>query len=219
MGDPGGRIYVAGSGGVEQFDPEGSLLNRYPVEGQVRCITIGDDGSILLGMTDHIVILDTTGKLLQRWQPVSGKSLLTSLATNGKDVFAADAGEKIVYRYDLSGNMINRIGMEDTLKGVPGLVIPSGYFDLAIGRDGELWMVNPGRHLLEAFRPDGTLISTWGTSSMGVDGFCGCCNPTHIVALSDGSFVMREPKALIWLWIRREGSWRSIRSGNRSEYL
>jgi sugar lactone lactonase YvrE len=187
-----GTICVAGSGGVELFSPEGKPLKRLPVEGTVQCLSITPYQTFLLGMTDHVVIMDSGGTILQQWEPVSSKSLITSLATNGSDVFVADAGERIVYRYDFNGRLIGRIGEQDSVRGIPGFVIPSGYFDLAIGRDEELWVVNPGRHLLEAFRPDGTLISTWGESSTSVDGFCGCCNPSHIVVLPDGSFVTSE---------------------------
>jgi len=32
----------------------------------------------------------------------------------------------------------------------------------------------------------------WGRSSMELDGFSGCCNPTHIAVMPDGRFVTTE---------------------------
>jgi hypothetical protein len=45
---------------------------------------------------------------------------------------------------------------------------------------------------LEAFDKKGNMKSSWGKQSEEIDGFCGCCNPTHIALLSDGSFVTSE---------------------------
>ena len=41
------------------------------------------------------------------------KALLTSIAVSKNNVFVADAGNRIVYRYDTNGNLINRIGKKD----------------------------------------------------------------------------------------------------------
>ncbi|MFH1159741.1 MAG: hypothetical protein V1733_02195 [bacterium] len=190
--DPADRIFVSGAGGVEIFTSEGRLIHKFPFEEAVRCITVAPNGNLLLGMQDHVEIMTPDGKTLHRWNPVSEQSILTSIATNGHDIFVADAGKKVVYRYDESGNLVNRIGEKDTANGIPGFIVPSPWFDLRIGRDDELWVVNPGRHLLEAFTPDGKIISSWGKSSMQADGFCGCCNPSNFALLSNGSFVTSE---------------------------
>jgi sugar lactone lactonase YvrE len=36
------------------------------------------------------------------------------------------------------------------------------------------------------------MLSAWNKTSMLWDGFSGCCNPSHIAILSDGSFVTSE---------------------------
>ena len=66
------------------------------------------------------------------------------------------------------------------------------FFDVTADSDGFIWVVNPGRHSLENYTPEGDLRTSWGQFSMGIEGFCGCCNPTHIVILDDGSFVTSE---------------------------
>jgi hypothetical protein len=64
--------------------------------------------------------------------------------------------------------------------------------DVAIGRDGSLWVVNPGRHLVENYRPTGDRLWSWGTTGMHVEGFSGCCGPIQMALLPDGSFVTAE---------------------------
>ena len=53
-------------------------------------------------------------------------------------------------------------------------------------------MTNPGRHGLERYRSNGDLVTSWYRPSMQVEGFCGCCNPTHIAFRADGSLVTCE---------------------------
>ena len=92
----------------------------------------------------------------------------------------------------MKGELLNEIGRKDSVVGIQGFIIPSPFFDIAIGRDGELWAVNSGRHQFEAYNHDGRLISSWKKTSMQLDGFSGCCNPSHIVILPDGSFCTSE---------------------------
>ena len=82
-------------------------------------------------------------------------------------------------------------------------MIPSPYFDLAIGSDGLLRVVNPGRHRIEAYTFNGDLEFWWGKPSPNVEGFCGCCNPVNFVILADGSFVTCE-KGLVRVKVYNE---------------
>jgi len=72
-------------------------------------------------------------------------------------------------------------------------VIPSPHFDLAVGRDGLLRVVNSGRHRIEAYTFDGDLEFWWGEfSNVELKGFTGCCNPVNFAILGDESFVTCE---------------------------
>jgi hypothetical protein len=88
--------------------------------------------------------------------------------------------------------LLNRIGGKNKVRNIPGFVIPSPYFDLAIADDGLLRVVNPGRHRIEAYTFGGDLEFWWGTYSPNVEGFCGCCNPVNFAILKDGGFVTAE---------------------------
>lgn len=186
------RIYITGKDKVIIYDMNGNLQSVIDIGTNASCITISPSGIIFLGVSDHIEEWETTGVLIKKWESPNNLTIITSIAVTEKDVFVADAGNKIVHRYNLAGDFVNEIGRKDTSKNIPGFFIPSPYFDLAIGREGELWVVNPGRHQLEAYKENGELISSWERTSMQLDGFSGCCNPSHIAILADGSFVTSE---------------------------
>ena len=196
----GGRVYVAGDEVIRVFNegPDSDLrfFGEIKVAGAPRCLTVAEDEKFYVGMKDHVEVYDGHGKRLAAWQGLGDGAVLTSIAVCKSDVFAADAGNRIVLRYDTSGNLINRIGQKDTDRNIPGFVVPSPYFDLAVGHDGLLRVVNPGRLRIEAYTFDGDLEFWWGEFSSGVEGFCGCCNPVNFAILDDDSFVTCE-KGLI----------------------
>jgi sugar lactone lactonase YvrE len=185
------EIYLGGDGSIKVFDPKGSELIEIEVNGMVYCLALGSD-KLFVGLKDHIEVLDLEGQVLAKWDAINDRAYLTSIAVDENSVFAADAGNKIVYKYNLDGNLQNLIGKKDRQKGIRGFVIPSPYFDLTIGREGQLWVVNPGFHAFEAYDFEGNQISSWEKTSMQVDGFSGCCNPGNIALLEDGSFVTSE---------------------------
>jgi hypothetical protein len=51
---------------------------------------------------------------------------------------------------------------------------------------------NPGRHRMERYSVDGDYSGAWGVTSMGIEGFCGCCNPIGFALLPDGKYVTCE---------------------------
>ncbi len=190
--DKSDNIYLAGKDRVMIYDFELNLKTSFKIGIEAKCIAVGDDSKIYLGVNDHVEVYDNIGTKLKSWSPINVKSVITSIALSEKYVYVADAGNRIVYQYDTEGTLQKEIGKKNPEKGIQGFIIPSPYFDLLIGREGELWVVNPGRHQLESYNEKGDLISSWNKTSMDVEGFCGCCNPSNIAMLSDGSFVTSE---------------------------
>jgi hypothetical protein len=205
-----GKIYVAGKDGVEIFHQSGKVESGFKIEGTAQCISINENGNLLLGIADHLEIWNSAGKQLFKWPSFGTDAVITSIATRGSDVFVADAGQKVVYHCDLKGNLVNKIGLKDPEAGVPGFIIPSPYFDLGVTKDGFLWVVNPGRHSFEKYNSDGQLLASWGKASMAMEGFCGCCNPTNFAFLNDSLFVTSE-KAIERIKIyNHDGSFRCL---------
>jgi hypothetical protein len=208
--DASGRIYISGKNGIEIFDAQGKADKKFQIAGIAQCIAVSENGDIILGIQDHIETWNYSGKQLLKWKSCGSDAVITSIALSGENVFVADAGQKVVYRFDQKGNLINKIGLKDPATGVPGFIIPSPYFDLGISKDGNLWVVNPGRHSFEKYTFDGELLTSWGKASMAMEGFCGCCNPSNFAILQDSMFVTSE-KAIERVKIYNpDGSFRCI---------
>ena len=190
--DSGGSIYVAGDRAIRIFAQNGDLQREIEVADAPRCLTVAADGTIYIGLKDHVEVYDAQGQRQASWESLGLDAILTSIAVTKDKVFVADAGNRVVIRYDLAGNLIKTIGQKDADRNIPGFVVPSAYFDLAVSRDGLLRVVNPGRLRVEAYTPDGDFEFSWGRSSIDIDGFCGCCNPANIALLPDGGFVTCE---------------------------
>lgn len=186
------HIYVGGDEQVKIFGPFGELKMEFSINEGISCMCTTKNGILYLGISDHVEVWSDRGNLIKQWPAYNNRSLLTSIAVGKYGVFVADAGNKKVLHYDLEGQLRNEFGSKNKTKGVPGFIIPSPYFDLLIGREDEVWVVNPGRHSLESYDEKGNFLFSWKRTSMTNDGFSGCCNPSHIAMLEDGSFVTSE---------------------------
>lgn len=185
------QLYVTGKGKLLIFENL-KMVNEVSLDGTGFCIATGTSSDCYIGMGDHFLRLDASGKMQSRINLPGNRPLITSITVSETYIYVADAGGHIVWQFDKEGNAIKRIGEKDSTRDIPGFVIPSPFFDVTIDPDNFLWAVNPGRHSLENYTADGGFRSSWGFYSMELDGFCGCCNPTHIAILSDGSFVTSE---------------------------
>ena len=190
--DDNDNIYLAGNGRVIILDKDFNLKSTFNVEGENYAMTISKSGLIYLSKRTHIEVWNDNGELVKSWEAFNEKSFLTSIALKEDQVFVADAGNKSMLKYSVDGNFIKEIGKRNKETGEKGFFIPSPYFDVALGRNGEIWAVNSGYHQLEAFNQEGEKFSSWKKTSMQWDGFSGCCNPSNIALLSNGSFVTSE---------------------------
>jgi len=190
--DSNGIIYAAGDEAVRLFDGNGNLRGEIELGDTARCLTVAEDDKVYIGMKNYVRVYDPRTKRLTDWQLLNDNAVLTSIAVVKNDVFVADAGNRIVLHYDTDGKLINRIGAKNKDRNIPGLVVPSPYFDIAVAADGLLRVVNPGRHRIEAYTFDGDLEFWWGNYSPDIEGFCGCCNPVNFIILADGSVVTCE---------------------------
>jgi hypothetical protein len=200
---PDDCIYVAADKFVQVFDRDAVLLSELRLNDSPRCLTVTEDGTIYVGMTDCVEVYDSRvaeseegirskGVRKASWDRIGQNAVLTSIAVSENHVFVADAGNRVVLRYDASGKLVRRIGDRDESRNIPGFVVPSPYFDMAVSPDGLLRVANPGEHRVEAYTFDGDFELSWGNTSMQIDGFCGCCNPVNFAMLPDGRFVTCE---------------------------
>jgi len=189
---PNDTLWVCGDRAVRGFNKDGKLLSEFKTSGEPQCIAVAKSGAIYVGMKDHVEVFDAQGKPEGAWESLGPKAFVTSIAAGEKDVFVADAGNRVVLHYDLAGKLINRIGEKDEKKNVPGLIVPSPYCHVALGSKDSIWVANPGRRRMECYNFAGDIRWWWGKASPKIEGFCGCCNPTHFAILADGRFVTSE---------------------------
>jgi len=189
--DAADRLYVAGDKAIHILAAQGNKVAEIAVGQEPQCVAVTKD-AIYVGLRDHVEVYDPEGTQKASWQSLGEKAVVTAVAAAEGDVFVADAGNAMVVRYDSSGKLLARIGLKDRERNIPGLVVPSPYFDLAVGPDGLLWAANPGRQRIEAYTFSGDLEASWGRSAFAIDGFCGCCNPTNFAIFPDGRFVTSE---------------------------
>lgn len=189
--DENDNVFLGGKQKVIQYNSNLELIKSLDVDGEVRAI-FSKESKLYFSFGNHVEVYDYGGEKLEVWSPYNSKSVITSITVKGENAFVADAGNKILLKYNLKGKLLQEIGQRDSVSRPKGFVIPSPYFDVALGRQGEIWAVNSGLHQFEAYNEQGELFSSWKRTSMKWDGFSGCCNPSHIALLSDGSFVTSE---------------------------
>jgi hypothetical protein len=213
---PEDRVYVAADNAVSVLDRDGARVMEVGLGAAARCVAVAGDGTIYAGVRDHVEVFDRKGKRLAAWDSPGKRTWFTGLAVGENDVFAGDAGNRVVLRYDKSGKLAGRIGEKNKERNVPGLILPSPYLDVKLAHDGLLRVNNTGRHRVEAYTPSGDLEFWWGKPSNAIDGFCGCCNPIGLAVLPDGRCVTCEkglPRVKVY---SPEGEFESVVAGAES---
>jgi len=189
---PDGGILVGGAHQLLALGPDGGRLVVTELPAAASCLTVSPDGDVYVGLGDHVAVYDRAGNARATWEPPEPEALLTSVAVTERVVFVADARHRTVWRFGPDGRLRGRIEAQALRSEKPAFIIPSPYFDVAIGKDGLLRVAHTGRHRIETYWDDGTLVDAWGHASFDVDGFSGCCNPAHFAVLPDGRFVTSE---------------------------
>ncbi len=186
------KIIVLADDTVYVYSSEGNIINSFKTVNEANCIAVEKNNEIYIGIKGHIEVFDDLGNQLKTWNSLSEKAFITSIAVKEDKVAVADFGNKQLWLFNKNQNLICLIGKGSEAKDVIGFVIPSPYFDVKFDNGGNIWVTNPGNLRLEKYSQAGKFISSWGKSSMDIDGFPGCCNPTHFAIFPDGSFVTAE---------------------------
>lgn len=206
-------LYICSGHYVTAMNKAGERGPEIALAEPPRCVAPAGDGAVFVGLRDHVEVFDAKGARKTTWDSPGKKPWLTGLAVTRNDVFVADAGNRVLLRYDKSGKLVRRIGERDKDRNIPGFIIPSPFFDVEMARDGLLRVNNPGRHRVEMYTADGDFEGSWGTVSMGITGFCGCCNPINLALLPDGRYVTCEkglPRVKVY---GAEGQFESVVAG------
>jgi len=200
--DPVGIDYYKGKVGIlyehayQLIDTMGQELFNRLTETKNSGISFSPHGELFIASGNKVIKLGPDGKPLQSWKVQGNEPFITALAFSNDVIYVADAGQRLVRRFDLQGVEQGSFDGTGRLEGNHGFVLPSHYFDMAIDQEGELWVANTGLLAIENYTEDGRLRAFWGKPSFDEQGFSGCCNPAHFIILQDGSVVTSE-KGLI----------------------
>lgn len=189
---PDDRVYTVGDKALVALSTDGARLFKVDLGGFPRCIGAGPDSTLYVGFEDHVEVFDPQGARKAVWEKPGPAPWITSIAATSQEVYAADFGDKTVIRYDKTGKILGRLGQAGPVPGTGKYEVPSPYFDVAVDPSGHPWVAHTGKLRLESYNEDGSLNSSWGKSSNQIDGFSGCCNPSHFTIRKDGSFVTSE---------------------------
>jgi hypothetical protein len=180
-----GNIVLGGDSFAACFDSEYLLKWNVKTENPVTALAECGD-TVYASTQENILVIDQKGKIINEWGPFEDKAIITSVACNGSYVAFADAGNKIVFVLDKKGEVKYMTGQS----GEP-FVVPSPYFDVALGSDNTLYVANTGHRRIEMRNINGSLLGYFGEPGTAPGAFCGCCNPAHF-ALVPGGFVTAE---------------------------
>lgn len=189
------RLYILADQYLQIIDPNGNQLLKTELTDTPECVYTSADGSIYVGFRNYIGVYNGQGQRIRTWPSLGEDAYITALVMRDTTMFVADAGNRCVHQYStISGEVVGIIEGKTSMEDIHGFIVPSPTFDLAVNAEGELWVVNPGKHSFENYADDGKLRTYWENSSAYIDGFTGCCNPAHLALLPDGSFVTSEKK-------------------------
>ena len=187
--DAKGDLYLAGNKTIRQLSPEGKPRRTITLTFTPNCLTVDAKGTIFAASKDRV--WKVTGDKTVASRPIT-RAILTGIAATENHLFVTDAGNRCVWR--LKRPLADNARPERLTKD--RFVVPSPYFDIALGSDGLLRIVDPGRHQIKHYTQKGHHETPldWGRYGSKLEQFPTCCNPAHIALLSDESVVTVEKK-------------------------
>ncbi|MCG3196671.1 MAG: hypothetical protein GHCLOJNM_01147 [bacterium] len=181
------RLLLAGDGGVALLGPGGVPLKTFAEGSPATSAAVDEEGLVYVGRRTRIEVFDPNGKPVASWGR-EGKGdgelrYVTDITVVGLVAYVADAGNRRVTRFAVDG---------DYISDLRGFNLPSAYFDCVLDPEGNLLVANTAEHRIETYGSDGEKQGEWGKYGFAPDGFCGCCNPTHIAVFPDGKVATSE---------------------------
>ncbi|MDA3906418.1 MAG: hypothetical protein PF484_10110 [Bacteroidales bacterium] len=163
-----------------------SLLWNITTEKEIKALSVFDD-MIYASIGEMIHLFNIDGTFIDEWGPYDEESYITSITSNKDFVAFADARNKLIF-------VVNKEGALKHYFGQPGnqFIVPSPYFDVSFLEDGNLAVANSGKRQIEYRKISGEIIEVFGEEGIGLEEFCGCCNPSHFALLPDGKIVTAE---------------------------
>jgi hypothetical protein len=177
---PEGNIYVGGDSFIQCFNSELKQVWHLDTPYPVTSLSVYGD-TIYATTMELILIINPAGEIMDEWGPFETNGIFTSVTSNKLYVAVSDAGNKMVFILDKNGIVKSLIGQSGE-----SFIIPSPYFDVALGTDNELFVANTGYRRLEVRTTEGDIERYFGEPGTAPEAFCGCCNPAHFISIPQG---------------------------------
>ncbi len=178
------KIVLAAPNNIYIYSMAGQIENNFPIPSDVRDLAIYE-GNIYLLFASRIEVYDMRGDMLKEWQACSDDSDYCSFTVFAGGVFATDATNKNICKYNLDGSLARFVKSPD------GFIVPSYSFGITHIGD-TVYCSNPGRHLVEAYTADGDFIKSFGKAGTEAGAFSGCCNPVQLASTNAGEILTSE---------------------------
>lgn len=187
------RIYLGGEFGVKILTPDRRILREWKTKEPVVAIDGDTDGNVYVAYQTKVEKFDREGKSLLTWgkggcegDPFGYVSGIDEYKGN---VFTADAGSRVVFRFTRDGEYLNQVGDKERDPDRLGLVLPTPFLD-CYALDDVLYVNNPGKTRVEKYDFEGNSLGFWGKGGAKEAEFPGCCNPTNVTLFKDGRAVV-----------------------------
>ena len=200
---PDGRFWIANGDGLVKLTRQGRIVEKVPAVSSLATLHLAQD--TIYGALRNIVYKMDLSKGARMVKPLivlEEGSLVTSLALSGDRLFVADCAKRRILAFSLAGKLLWQS------KGERGFVIPSPYFALCADGEGGAWVVNPGKRRFEKYDKDGRYERLWQPHKE--HKFIGCCNPSKMMVLPDGSVITLEKGMLRSRHFNPDGSLREV---------
>lgn len=187
-----GNICIGGDKAIVILSPDGQEVKRASLQFAPQAVASAGE-TIYAASRKAIAVLDADGQQQASWAPLDDKAILVSLAVSDEYVYASDAGNRVIMRYDRkTGKRTYKNGRPDSGAFMNGFNVPSPHMDIALTPTGEILTVDPGRSLVQTRDSYGDVLKSWGEEGSDITKFYGCCNPAAIALLGDGNIVTYE---------------------------
>lgn len=201
--DDKGHVYVADSGNkrIQKLTAGGKFVAKWNTTDSPRAVAVDGSGNICVAEAGRKAGLIETftpeGKLISKWQyrgrtlkNRSGKmyqySMPGGLAIRGDYVYLGNNSTGSIDKFTTDGKLVKSWG---------GLRRCCGFLDIAMDKDGNIYVAELGAHRVSVFDPNGKYLRRWGKKGNGKGQFCGCCNPVHIT-IGPGNLVYTSEKTI-----------------------
>ena len=187
-----GLVVVGTDSAVMALARDGKVRRRVKAPDAISALAAAEDGEVFVGMGSRVAVWRAGATALTPLVTYPGASIVTSIAVLEDGLAVADAGRGIVVLADRAGVEQHRIGPRSADGRSREFKIPSPYFDVVAAQDDSVWVVDPGGHEVRNYGRDGRVRSGWTQRGARIEGFVGCCNPTHVALAPGGKFVTSE---------------------------